>query len=604
MPPSRIGDEGRTRRRRRVYACDSCYRKKIKCDGTQPKCDWCHHHSIPCTYTRNPESAALGSHRKELRYGSTPSPPSSDTSCTVKPVSRSHSIPRHPVNTTGPQAVAPQGFGTDLCFAGQSLGNICGFNGLPFFSPGGLKWIKERTGGDNSLDCYSAGGPHVWPPMSTSDELRNRIRVGLPVKRVLRQHLEAYQMSIHGQLFPLVNPPCFEHTIRTAYDGELSDISPSVTCAKACVFGFMAMASYITDQPHEETMMNADKYAREVQDLLPHISMEPVTLDGLQALLMLGFCCTALSGDVLKIELLLSWAARYIFHLKGNLYPTVIDGEHVHAKLHVRNLFWVCFMQDKMFGLRTGLPPLFDPMNCDLTLPDCTHPDTDPRNFHPSHKQKPSAFITIIRLCIVQSEIYRGLYSCPALRQSDAELLATIRRLDSALEDWWSSVPVFCPEDAANGDAMMADFLFQMQYHYCMAAIHQTSSRCTAWALNQDTRAAGSSLALSIGASRAVLTKFLETSPQHLGHFLMFCLPELTTSTIHLFSNILTNPHDHSSRADLNLMKESSRHVERHLWQQAPPSFTGQVRLVERFMGDLQRLAECAIVKAQREKGA
>lgn len=26
---------------------------EIKCDGALPKCDWCHHHSIPCTYARN-----------------------------------------------------------------------------------------------------------------------------------------------------------------------------------------------------------------------------------------------------------------------------------------------------------------------------------------------------------------------------------------------------------------------------------------------------------------------------------------------------------------------------------------------------------------------
>jgi hypothetical protein len=70
----------------------------------------------------------------------------------------------------------------------------------------------------------------------------------------------------------------------------------------------------------------------------------------------------------------------------------------------------------------------------------------------------------------------------------------------------------------------MADLLFKMQYHYCMSAIHQTSSRCTAWVRNQDTRVAGSSLAISIGASRAVLNRFLDTSPQLLGQFLMYVL--------------------------------------------------------------------------------
>ncbi|KAL2785897.1 hypothetical protein BJX66DRAFT_314013, partial [Aspergillus keveii] len=35
--------------------------------------------------------------------------------------------------------VAPRGFGNDLCFAGQSTGNICLFNRLSFLTPGRLE---------------------------------------------------------------------------------------------------------------------------------------------------------------------------------------------------------------------------------------------------------------------------------------------------------------------------------------------------------------------------------------------------------------------------------------------------------------------------------
>lgn len=165
-------------------------------------------------------------------------------------------------------------------------------------------------------------------------------------------------------------------------------------------------------------------------------------------------------------------------------------------------------MFDKILGLRTGLPPLFDTTSCDLTLPS---PGNDP------------AFTTLIRLCIVQAEIYRGLYCVPALNKSDAELLATIRTLDNSLDDWWSTVRVFSSDGYP--DSIMADFLFGMQYHYCMSAIHQTSSRCTAWVLNQDTRAAGSSLAVSISAGRSLLNKFLDAKLHLLGHHLMYPFP-------------------------------------------------------------------------------
>ncbi|KAL4790447.1 hypothetical protein BDV19DRAFT_333784 [Aspergillus venezuelensis] len=575
-----------TKRRRRVYACDSCYKKKIKCDGTLPRCDWCHHHDIECTYVRNAEPSRSSSYRDSKRKQR--SPPTSDASTPIEQGNSSFQSPsQQPYPTPGPQAVAPHGFGNKMHFAGQSLGSIAGFNGLPVFSPTGIEWIKSRTGEDVSLDWYQ-----TVPIQTNHIPGDTYLPQTLPDIHVLRQLLERYKASISYRLFPAINFKCFEYTIRAAYEQELSDISPSVLSAKACVFAFMALSSFIACWSQSEAIAYTDKYAREVSKIMPVLIQESVTLDGLQAILMLCFCCQAVSADILKIELLLSTAARYIFHLGGNMYhpnTTKTTDDPLNAKLHVRNLFWIGFILDKTLGLRTGLQPLFDVMSCDLTLPDF-----DPQRDSP-------AFHTIIRLCLVQSDIYRGLYCVPALKKSDAELLATIRTLDSQLEEWRSTVPDFSNDPSTDGP--MAGFLFDMQYHYCMCAIHQTSSRCTAWVSNQDTRAAGSSLAVSTTAARTVLHKFLAARPHLLGHHLMFCLPELTVSTIHIFNNILMNPLEPNSIQDLVLLGKALAHVRKHIWQQAPASFTAQVRLSEKFMADLQRLAECAIRKAEREMG-
>jgi hypothetical protein len=218
---------------------------------------------------------------------------------------------------------------------------------------------------------------------------------------------------------------------------------------------------------------------------------------------------------------MLSTATRFVFHLKGNVYPEDIEGDNLGAKMHVRHLFWICFTLDKLFSLRTGLQPFIDVTNCDLTLPRMQPVNGELESLQPFyHQHNHAMFLTLIRLSLVQSKVYHGLYSFSAQRQSDADLLATIRSLDIALDEWRSSVPTFSGQFAQN-ENRMADFLFEMQYHYCMAAIHQTSSRCTAWVRNQDTRAAGSSLALSVAASRSVLRKFLETDPQSEGQFLL-----------------------------------------------------------------------------------
>ncbi|RHZ53434.1 uncharacterized protein CDV56_104911 [Aspergillus thermomutatus] len=448
--------------------------------------------------------------------------------------------------------------------------------------------------------------PITWPRIArkcTAEGHHGDRQLSLPEKSLLFEQIEAFQKSICGQILPLINRACFEYTIRAAYDNELSDISPGVSSARVCIFAFMALSSFFTGHPHYDKIVTADEYAREAQDLLPEMLNESVTLDGLQALAMLCLCCQAISGDMLSIELMLSSATRFAFHLKGNVYPEAVEGDHLGAKLHVRNLFWICFILDKIFSLRTGLQPFVDVTNCDLTLPGMQTANGQLDRLQPFCLQQHNhtMFLTLIRLCQIQSKIYQGLYSFSAQRQSDADLLATIRSLDIALEEWRSSVPTFSGRPI-HSENRMADFLFDMQYHYCMAAIHQTSSRCTAWVRNQDTCAAGSSLALSVGASRSVLRKFLETDPQREGQFLLFCLPELSTSTIHLFSNILMSPLEDRSETDLCLMRVVLEHLGKHIWRQTPTTFIAQVRLVEGFMGDLYRLAEMAILKARRER--
>ncbi|KAF7167243.1 hypothetical protein CNMCM6106_002874 [Aspergillus hiratsukae] len=433
--------------------------------------------------------------------------------------------------------------------------------------------------------------PITWPRLPEKRTAEGDRRLPLPDKSLLLEQIEAFQKSICGQILPIINRACFEYTIRAAYENELSDMSPGVSSARVCIFAFMALSSFFAGQPHLDKIVTADEYAREAQDLLPELLNESVTLDGLQALTMLVLCCQATSGDMLSIELMLSTATRFVLHLKGNVYPEDMERDPLGAKLHVRNLFWICFSLDKIFSLRTGLQPFVDVTNCELTLPRMQTAD---------HQHNHTMFLTLIRLSLVQSKIYHGLYSFSAQRQSDADLLATIRSLDIALDEWRSSVPTFSGLSIER-ENRMADFLFEMQYHYCMAAIHQTSSRCTAWVRNQDTRAAGSSLALSVGASRSGLRKFLESDPQREGQFLLFCLPELSTAAIHLFSNILMNPLEDRSETDLSLMRVVLEHIGKHVWRQTPTTFIAQVRLVEGFLGDLYHLAELAILKARQE---
>jgi hypothetical protein len=53
----------------------------------------------------------------------------------------------------------------------------------------------------------------------------------------------------------------------------------------------------------------------------------------------------------------------------------------------------------------------------------------------------------------------------------------------------------------------MTAIILRLEYHYCMATLHQASSRCRAWAekLSGATEGVSSSLELSVQASRSSL---------------------------------------------------------------------------------------------------
>ena len=71
-----IGPDGQgdPKRRRIAKACDACRRKKIKCDGQQPKCGHCHNYKTECVFThvekkRNPPKSAKYIEGLENRLG-------------------------------------------------------------------------------------------------------------------------------------------------------------------------------------------------------------------------------------------------------------------------------------------------------------------------------------------------------------------------------------------------------------------------------------------------------------------------------------------------------------------------------------------------------
>ena len=212
----------------------------------------------------------------------------------------------------------------------------------------------------------------------------------------------------------------------------------------------------------------------------------------------------------------------------------------------LRNLFWVCYALDKEISLRTGQPPSINDDHCDLSLP----PDYGKHLHVPfrTHYVSGESMIEIpllgdFRLSKIKARAYTMLYSVGALRKSDAEVLKAIRELDNELETWRLSLPQKCRPTLSfskgspitEGDLDMQVVMLRLDYHHCMAIIHQASGRCLAWTNNHNGIMEGvsSSLALSVEACRSSLA-YLQTAQHVLPADSFWYVPQLILFILHI----------------------------------------------------------------------
>lgn len=133
------------------------------------------------------------------------------------------------------------------------------------------------------MDPYPINETPSWLDSSPASNLP------LPDLASLYEDIKQYQSSIFGSFFPIIDLKLFEKTIKTAYFHERSWESPSVTSAKACVLAFLALRYQVVDSSIAQTsrLTRGVEYAREAYWLLPTLLKESVTVDGLQAFLLL-----------------------------------------------------------------------------------------------------------------------------------------------------------------------------------------------------------------------------------------------------------------------------------------------------------------------------
>ncbi|RAK84507.1 C6 zinc finger domain protein [Aspergillus costaricaensis CBS 115574] len=441
-------------------------------------------------------------------------------------------------------------------FAGRHWGNVCTFDGTPIFSASGLQWITACTGRELTVAHYPISEAPRW--LDSADPPSP-----LPDQNHLYVEIQKYQASEFSLFFPILDPSLVTHTIQAAYYGQISTGSPCLSCARAAIFAFHSLALSVVHGDEDGALESSVRYAREAYRLVPEIIKGAATLDGLQAVLMLG-----LAADFSTIDHLLTTVARLIYQLRLNLSPDHAGATPLAVNIHARRLFRIAYVCDKGLTLLTGLPPRLEDSICD-PAPSLFENSNDPAS---------------------TTNAYLDAYD---------------------LEKWKDSLPlpnrptlIPAEHDLVLQNTDMRFSVFHLQYHHCLLMIHQASSRCASWIGNQDTQNTSSSLAISVTASRAFLRTFVfhrvELGPQNL----LFCLTYFIQTAINLFCNVLSHPLHPETNEDMNLMGLISDLIAAKKRARDPVCYVGKITFAQEFILELKRLARCAVDRATAARQA
>lgn len=135
--------------------------------------------------------------------------------------------------------------------------------------------------------------------------------------------------------------------------------------------------------------------------------------------------------------------------------------------------------------LRSGRPPAQDDDDMNVELPT-ENPNDNIGNIPLADgKGNTNLFRLMCTFAIIESKVYRQLYSSKASKQSDGTLLNTIGELDKELEDWKEGIPLdFRPEHeikASHTPLVLHIVVLHFAYYNCLTTIHRMSVHHGYW---------------------------------------------------------------------------------------------------------------------------
>ncbi|KXJ92683.1 fungal-specific transcription factor domain-containing protein [Microdochium bolleyi] len=489
-------------------------------------------------------------------------------------------------------------------------------SGFSIFSPKGIQWVNERTGDCSFQEMISEVSidDHKWTkwkPDVFGDLFRRPVYRPLPPKAEAMSLLTDFFENFNC-IFPLFHQPTFMHLVERQYSSEPYEGSgwwASLNCALAIAHRLRVMSNLV---PREEDD-KAWAYLKNAMAVFAELTMRNGDLLSVQALLGMALFLQGTPNpqpSFVLIAAAIRLSHSIGLHKKGsgfNLNPIETEQR--------KRVFWIAYLLDKDLCLRSGRPPAQDDDDTNVDLPDADPADNIGNIPLADGKGKMNIFRTMCEMTVIESKIYRRLYSAKATKLSEGEMLQTISELDKELEDWKDSIPIdFRPEHeikASHTPLMLHVVMLHLSYYNALTTIHRMTvhrgyftSRLSEYALKgMNSRPLSprifASAALCASAARASIA-LLKYIPQADCQVVWLVLYFPVTALVTLFGNVLQNPLDPRAKSDTKLMNL----VVTFLHTLGQEAETGGVHRMLAVCSEFERIAKVVIEKAEKEQAA
>jgi len=320
-----------------------------------------------------------------------------------------------------------------------------------------------------------------WKPEVFGDVFARRVFRPLPPKDECLSLMKDFFENFNC-MFPLFHQPTFMHLVQRQYSRDPYDGSgwwASLNVALAIAHRLRVMSNLVPQEEDEKGW----GYLKNALGVFTELTMRNTDLLSVQALIGMALFMQGTPNPQPSF-FLVSAAIRLShsigLHKKGsgfNLNPVEIEQR--------KRVFWIGYMLDKDICLRSGRPPAQDDDDMNVELPSADPEDNIGNIPLADGKGKVNIFRVMCEFSVIESKVYRQLYSVKASKQSDGELLNTIGDLDKELEEWKDSIPIdFRPEHeikASHTPLILHVVVLHFTYYNCLTTIHRMSIHHGYW---------------------------------------------------------------------------------------------------------------------------